>query len=136
MTDTTTHAKTLLELAAKATPGPWKIQYGALVHCPRPTRGFVELPGIEENLKYIAALSPDALIPILTEFLKMKEVVGEAREMAERSIDAMEMGAFHHNCCPWLNGKECVCAQEYKIPPALEKARSFLAKYFPKDEEG
>jgi hypothetical protein len=22
-------------------------------------------------------------------------------------------GAFHHNCCPWLDGKKCGCAKVY-----------------------
>lgn len=47
----------------------------------------------------------------------MPALVTALREAEE----AMSMGAFHHNCCPWLNGKECYCARE--------KVDKWLAKY-------
>lgn len=33
-------------------------------------------------------------------------------------VSALEMGAFHHDACPWLSGKECCCAHE-KVDKAL-----------------
>lgn len=39
--------------------------------------------------------------------------------------EACEMGAFHHNACPWLSGKECCCAKE-KVDVALAKLNTFL----------
>lgn len=32
--------------------------------------------------------------------------------------EAMKLGAFHHDACPWLNGEECCCANE-KVKHAL-----------------
>lgn len=36
--------------------------------------------------------------------------------------EALEMGAFHHNSCPWLDGKDCCCAHE-KVREALAKCK-------------
>lgn len=38
------------------------------------------------------------------------------------AIGALETGAFHHNSCPWLQGKECVCAHQ-RVREALEKLK-------------
>lgn len=47
-----------------------------------------------------------------TEFVKLALECDEVMAMRE----ALEMGAFHHDACPWLRGQECCCANSKRIP--------------------
>jgi hypothetical protein len=60
-----------------------------------------------------------------SEVEKLESKLKIAVAALELSLEAMEMGAFHHNICPWLNGKECLCAHK-KIPIASSLARQAL----------
>lgn len=108
----------LEEKAKEATPGPIEARLnpetGAwhLVHTsvPRGLNGGCYshiLYCDKTDAEYIASCSPETVLALIT-------ALREAEE-------AMSMGAFHHNSCPWLNGKECYCARE--------KVDKWLAKY-------
>lgn len=45
--------------------------------------------------------------------------------------EAAEIGAFHHNSCPWLAGDECLCAKQ-QVDEALAKLRTAV----PSDAHG
>lgn len=49
------------------------------------------------------------------------------KELWKETLEALEMGAFHHSACPWNNGKECCCARE-KIDRVLPKLQAHEAK--------
>lgn len=51
---------------------------------------------------------------------KQSEALKEAEE-------AMSMGAFHHDACPWLRGEQCVCAKQ--------KVTDWLNKYGSKEKK-
>lgn len=41
--------------------------------------------------------------------------IAACRDMVPKLLEvarAAQVGAFHHNCCPWLEGKECCCAKQ------------------------
>lgn len=103
----------LKEKAAKATPkctwvakqGSYKDRYW--VDGTKHSDGACVAIFTKVEAKHIAACSPETVLALIT-------ALREAEE-------AMSMGAFHHNSCPWLNGKECYCARE--------KVDKWLAKY-------
>lgn len=45
-------------------------------------------------------------------------------QLLDKLEEALTMGAFHHNACPWLNGKECCCANT-KVVSALTELRKW-----------
>ncbi len=72
--------------------------------------------------------------------VKLQQIIDEARafvveqsppsiidELVPELVEALEMGAFHHNSCPWLDGRECCCANS-KVKIALSKLRKALGE--------
>ena len=96
---------------------------------------YAELQGVCTPDTVLALITALRELQARNEFLE--DVFNNQKEFIEGAIndkialreaeEAMSMGAFHHNCCPWLNGKECCCARE--------KVDRWLAKYA-KGEKG
>lgn len=80
------------QLVDNAMPGPW------VAH-----NSYISGEGRDECIVAWECYGADA------------QFIAACRDMVPKLLEvarAAQVGAFHHNCCPWLEGKECCCAKQ------------------------
>lgn len=93
----------LIELATKATPGPWKRSVDALNQPIVESNGLMSIDILDSlntrnDAEYIAALSPDTLIPMLETLRALLEINPWSFGIAGQFC------IFSSKCKPWRKG--------------------------------
>jgi hypothetical protein len=123
----TTLITQLREAAAKATPGLYACNSNGEVIAESRTLPSMQVIakceniGASDDAKLFALCSPENILALC-------EALDEARELLQGLTE------FHPNSCAYFQGSECDCFLGAKHQQAGQKARAFLAKYFPKGE--
>jgi hypothetical protein len=107
----------LVELAEAATPGPWEVVE------PRPyswyivnaEQGIHVGTGTGETAEYIAAVSPDAVVPLAEDWTRMREAL---LHLTEDVKAALEEGTLPHSDYIDARIADCELALDLKEEPA------------------